>query len=75
MKIVLGCDHGGYKTKESIKNFLVEKGYEVVDQYTVSASSGYPDYRAQTIFKIICIDPAYESSSPLWIKFRDSQSR
>ena len=45
MKIVLGCDHGGYKTKESIKNFLVEKGYEVVDAGCYSEESvDYPVY-------------------------------
>ena len=31
MKIVLGCDHGGFQTKEAIKKYLEEKNYEVVD--------------------------------------------
>ncbi len=43
MKVSLGCDHGGYALKESIKQFLIEKGYEVADCGTNSAEScDYP---------------------------------
>lgn len=31
MRVVLGADHGGWKTKEMLKLFLDNKGYEVVD--------------------------------------------
>lgn len=39
MKIVLGCDHGGYVTKEELKKDLLNKGYEVVDVGTNSTNS------------------------------------
>jgi ribose 5-phosphate isomerase B len=31
MKIVLGCDHGGYAYKKELIAFLNEKGYETID--------------------------------------------
>jgi ribose 5-phosphate isomerase B len=44
-KISLGSDHAGFKLKESIKNYLKEKGYEVKDFGTNSEESvDYPDY-------------------------------
>lgn len=43
MKISIGCDHGGYALKESIKQFLTDKGHEVVDCGTYSTDScDYP---------------------------------
>lgn len=43
MKIALAADHGGYDLKEEIKNFLLEKGYEVEDKGTYSKEScDYP---------------------------------
>lgn len=43
--ISLGCDHGGYKLKEAIKAYLLEKGIEVEDCGTYSEESvNYPDY-------------------------------
>ena len=30
-RIALGCDHGGYKLKEFLKNYLSKKGYAVKD--------------------------------------------
>lgn len=45
MKIALGSDHGGYSLKESIKKYLIEKGYEVEDFGTHSLESvDYPHY-------------------------------
>lgn len=43
MKIALGCDHGGFLLKEKIKNYLLKKGYEIIDCGTDSLEScDYP---------------------------------
>jgi ribose 5-phosphate isomerase B len=45
MKIVLGCDHGGFELKEAIKKHLTDSGYSVVDIGTFNTDSvDYPDY-------------------------------
>lgn len=45
MKISLACDHGGYTLKESVKQFLLDNNYEVVDFGTNSLDSvDYPDF-------------------------------
>ncbi|MCM1565911.1 MAG: ribose 5-phosphate isomerase B [Dehalobacter sp. 4CP] len=45
MKIALGADHAGYQLKECIKEFLAEKGHEILDCGTDSDSSvDYPGY-------------------------------
>ncbi|MGI6623085.1 MAG: ribose 5-phosphate isomerase B [Clostridiaceae bacterium] len=45
MKIALGSDHGGFELKESIKAYLLEKGYEVEDFGTYDTNSvDYPAY-------------------------------
>ncbi|MBQ3235206.1 MAG: ribose 5-phosphate isomerase B [Clostridia bacterium] len=45
MKIAFGCDHGGFPAKEEVINFLIQKGYEVLDAGTFSdASCDYPEY-------------------------------
>ena len=31
MKIVIGCDHGGYEKKAKLVEFLKAKGYEIID--------------------------------------------
>ena len=31
MKIAIASDHGGFKLKESLKKYLVDKGYDVVN--------------------------------------------
>ena len=31
MQISIGCDHGGYALKETVKAMLLEQGYEVMD--------------------------------------------
>lgn len=45
MKIAIGCDHGAYRLKETLKAYLAEKGIEVDDKGTYSeASVHYPIY-------------------------------
>ncbi|MBI2176628.1 RpiB/LacA/LacB family sugar-phosphate isomerase [Candidatus Woesearchaeota archaeon] len=44
-KVVIGADHGGYKLKEELKQFLQQLGYAVEDVGTNSEEScDYPDY-------------------------------
>ncbi len=43
--VALGADHGGYALKETIKAFLTEAGYQVIDCGTNSSQSvDYPDF-------------------------------
>jgi len=45
MRVVIGCDHGGYSLKDHVINLLKSKGYEIIDVGTHSADSvDYPDY-------------------------------
>ena len=45
MKIAVGSDHGGFQLKEIIREWLLEKGYEVADKGTYDEKScDYPDY-------------------------------
>lgn len=45
MRISVGSDHGGFLYKEEIKKFLINKGYEVVDEGTYNEQScNYPDF-------------------------------
>lgn len=43
-QVAIGADHGGYSMKESLKAFLTEGGYQVIDCGTHSTESvDYPD--------------------------------
>jgi ribose 5-phosphate isomerase B len=43
--VAIGADHGGFQLKETLKAFLSEKGYSVVDCGTNSTDSvDYPDF-------------------------------
>ena len=45
MKIAIACDHAGFLYKEIIKNYLLTKGFEVLDHGTFSKESvDYPDF-------------------------------
>jgi ribose 5-phosphate isomerase B len=45
MKISIACDHGGYDLKETVKKWLSENNYDVVDYGTNSKDScDYPDF-------------------------------
>lgn len=44
-KIALGSDHAGFHLKEHIKNYLLSKGYQIIDFGTNSPEPvDYPDY-------------------------------
>jgi ribose 5-phosphate isomerase B len=45
MKIIIGCDHGGFELKEKVVSFVKAGGHEVEDVGTHSADSvDYPHY-------------------------------
>ena len=45
MKISMGCDHGAYNLKETLKKYLTDNGYEIEDCGTYSLDScDYPDF-------------------------------
>ncbi len=54
MKIFLGSDHAGFKLKEIIKKFLIDKKYDVVDKgaFEFSAEDDYPDFIKPVAFAI-----------------------
>lgn len=47
MKIAMAADHGGYELKDVLRDYLTEKGNDVLDLGTNSQDSvDYPDYAA-----------------------------
>ena len=46
MKIGIAADHGGFELKNTTKNFLENKGYEVQDYgaYELVSTDDYPDF-------------------------------
>jgi|SRR6185436_11365712 len=54
MKIYLGADHGGYKLKEEIKNWLKEWGYSYEDfgADKFDAEDDYPDFAWPVAVKV-----------------------
>lgn len=47
MRISIGADHAGFEQKEHIKEYLSNKGYEVLDRGCQgTASVDYPDFAA-----------------------------
>ncbi|MFC1809657.1 RpiB/LacA/LacB family sugar-phosphate isomerase, partial [Candidatus Omnitrophota bacterium] len=44
-KVFIGADHGGFDLKESLRDFLKDKEFEVVDKGTLSNERcDYPDF-------------------------------
>ena len=44
-RIVVGSDHGGFRLKEKLKKYLIEKGFRVKDVGTYSQDScDYPEF-------------------------------
>ena len=57
--IAIGADHGGYTLKESLKNYLKELGYAVIDCGTKSVESvDYPDF-AFAVAQLVADDRAW----------------
>lgn len=55
MKIALGSDHGGFQLKETIKEWLLEKGYYVEDKGAYNEQScDYPDYGKAVAIDVAC---------------------
>ncbi|MBQ7304018.1 MAG: ribose 5-phosphate isomerase B [Alphaproteobacteria bacterium] len=45
MKIAIASDHGGFEMKQSLIQYLIDKGYKITDLGTKSTDSvDYPDY-------------------------------
>lgn len=54
MKIVLAADHGGFELKEFIKEYLLVKNYEVIDEGThEEVSVDYPEYAEKAAAKVL----------------------
>ncbi|MDW8297491.1 MAG: ribose 5-phosphate isomerase B [Raineya sp.] len=53
MLIALGADHAGFTYKEAVKNWLLQKGFQVKDFGTHSADSvDYPDFAHPVAFAV-----------------------
>ncbi len=51
--VAIGADHGGFPLKETLKAFLNEKGYSVIDCGTNSTDSvDYPDFAREVAEKV-----------------------
>ena len=51
--IIIGCDHGGFELKDTIKAHLADKGFEVCDSGTFSTDAvDYPDIAAEVCRKL-----------------------
>ena len=48
MKLSISSDHGGFLLKEDVKNYLIDKGYDVIDEGCYSADRvDYPTYASK----------------------------
>ena len=53
-KLVIGCDHAAVNTKNTVKAFLLDRGYEVVDVGThTTESCHYPTIASAACEKIL----------------------
>ena len=57
MKLSIGSDHGGFLLKEDVKNYLIDKGYDVIDEGCYSQERvDYPVFAVKVsddVYKII----------------------
>jgi len=46
MKVVVGADHAGYDLKETIKQYLISLGHDVIDvgAHERNSTDDYPDF-------------------------------
>lgn len=60
MKVYLATDHTGFKLKNSIKSFLIEKGHRVEDcgAHTIDTTDDYPDLIAKAA-RAVSADPEH----------------
>jgi ribose 5-phosphate isomerase B len=48
MKLALGADHAGYLLKDRIRQYVTDRGHQVIDEGTNSSDSvDYPDFAAR----------------------------
>ncbi|HKS97567.1 MAG TPA: ribose 5-phosphate isomerase B [Terriglobia bacterium] len=53
MRIAVGSDHAGFVLKEKLRDYLVDRGYEVEDHGTNSPESvDYPDYAEKVAARV-----------------------
>ncbi len=53
IKIAVGSDHAGFPLKEKVREYLVDKGFEVEDHGTNSTESvDYPDYAERVATRV-----------------------
>lgn len=54
MTIILGADHAGYKLKEALKKFLLDKGFVVEDMgaKSLDKNDDYPDFAVSVAKRI-----------------------
>ncbi len=54
MKVYLASDHAGYKLKNSMLRFLIDRGHDVIDcgPYEYNESDDYPDYVASVAAEV-----------------------
>jgi ribose 5-phosphate isomerase B len=58
MKIYIGADHGGYYLKEQVESYLVQNGYDVVDEgnSVLDPDDDYPQFAAKVATKVLSSD-------------------
>jgi ribose 5-phosphate isomerase B len=58
MMLYLGADHGGYRAKVALKNYLTDQGYSVIDcgAITYDGDDDYPLY-ARAVAEKVSQDP------------------
>lgn len=54
-KIFLGSDHGGFKLKKILKEFLIKSGYNIIDlgPFKYNPSDDYPDYALKVCREVL----------------------
>ncbi|PLV56120.1 ribose 5-phosphate isomerase B [Thermotoga sp. SG1] len=60
MKIAIASDHAAFELKEKVKNYLLNKGIEVLDHGTHSEESvDYPDYAKKVVQSVLSNEVDY----------------